>query len=734
MRSGLGLFLASYPITPASELLHALSRHRRFGVHTIQAEDEIAAVNMALGAAFSGRLAVTATSGPGMDLKAETIGLAVAMELPLLVVDIQRAGPSTGMPTKTEQADLLLALYGRHGESPLPVVAASTPSDCFHAAIEAARIAVEHRTPVILLTDTFLANSSEPWKLPDVSTLPEIDPAFATEPNDDGRFLPYLRDDKLARPWAVPGTPGLRHRIGGLEKEDGTGNISYQPDNHDHMTRLRAERIARVAVPDVSVDDPDGDATLLVLGWGSSYGAIEGAARRLRREQGLKLATAHLRHLNPLPANLEAGAALLRAGAGAGDEHGPAVARAARRVPGRRGELHEGRRPADLHPRRDGAGRGAAGMSDGTNGHNGHGPDADLGFGQPGEQAISDGPVELPLSKADFSSDQETRWCPGCGDYAILASVQSFMPELGIPPEKIVFVTGIGCAGRFVYYMDTYGMHGIHGRAPALATGVATSRPDLSVWVVSGDGDALSIGGNHLIHALRRNVPLKILLFNNQIYGLTKGQYSPTSEEGKVTKSTPFGSQDHPFNPVSLALGAEASFVARTVDTDKKHVAETLRAAAAHEGTAFVEIYQNCNVFNDGAFDAVRAKGQKERNQIRLEHGKPIRFGVEDERGVARGADGRLELVDVAAVGEDALLVHDAERTDPSLAFELAHLAHRPTGPTPIGVFRSVKRPVYGAELAGTLEEARAVGGRRGARGAAALRGDLDGRVRPRGA
>jgi 2-oxoglutarate/2-oxoacid ferredoxin oxidoreductase subunit beta len=343
-------------------------------------------------------------------------------------------------------------------------------------------------------------------------------------------------------------------------------------------------------------------------------------------------------------------------------------------------------------------------MSERTNGHKGNGAaperDAELGFGQPGEQAVSDGPVELPLSKADFSSDQETRWCPGCGDYAILASVQSFMPELGIPPEKIVFVTGIGCAGRFVYYMDTYGMHGIHGRAPALATGVATSRPDLSVWVVSGDGDALSIGGNHLIHALRRNVPLKILLFNNQIYGLTKGQYSPTSEEGKVTKSTPFGSQDHPFNPVSLALGAEASFVARTVDTDKAHVAETLRAAAAHEGAALVEIYQNCNVFNDGAFDAVRAKGQKEHNQIRLVHGEPIRFGADGERGVTRGADGRLELVDVAEAGEDSILVHDSERPEPSLAFELAHLAARPTGPTPIGIFRSVSRPVYGRDLA----------------------------------
>jgi 2-oxoglutarate/2-oxoacid ferredoxin oxidoreductase subunit beta len=309
------------------------------------------------------------------------------------------------------------------------------------------------------------------------------------------------------------------------------------------------------------------------------------------------------------------------------------------------------------------------------------------------------------LTKKDFSSDQETRWCPGCGDYAVLASVQSFMPELGIPPDRIVFVTGIGCAGRFVYYMDTYGMHGIHGRAPALATGVATARPDLSVWVITGDGDALSIGGNHLIHALRRNVPIKILLFNNQIYGLTKGQYSPTSEEGKVTKSTPFGSQDHPFNPVSLALGAEASFVARTVDTDKKHVAETLRAAAAHRGAAFVEIYQNCNVFNDGAFDAVRAKGEKDRYQIRLEHGKPVRFGAEEERGVVRGPEGRLELVD--ADGRD-LLVHDARRPDPGLAFELAHLAERPTGPTPIGVFRDVDRPVYGEDWQRELEELRA--------------------------
>jgi 2-oxoglutarate ferredoxin oxidoreductase subunit beta len=301
-----------------------------------------------------------------------------------------------------------------------------------------------------------------------------------------------------------------------------------------------------------------------------------------------------------------------------------------------------------------------------------------------------------PLGKADFQSDQETRWCPGCGDYAVLSAVQQFMPELGIPPERIVFITGIGCAGRFAYYMNTYGMHGIHGRAPALATGLASTRADLSIWVVSGDGDALSIGGNHLIHALRRNVPLKILLFNNQIYGLTKGQASPTSELGKITKSTPFGVADHPFNPVALALGAEASFVARTIDRDRKHLTEVLRAAATHEGASLVEIYQNCPVFNDGAFAALTEKDVKDANQIRLEAGKPIRFGAGGERGVARAADGGLAIVDVADAGEEALIVHDPHRADPGLAFSLARLAEDPTGPTPIGIFRDVERPVFG--------------------------------------
>ncbi|MDQ6818563.1 MAG: 2-oxoacid:ferredoxin oxidoreductase subunit beta [Actinomycetota bacterium] len=300
------------------------------------------------------------------------------------------------------------------------------------------------------------------------------------------------------------------------------------------------------------------------------------------------------------------------------------------------------------------------------------------------------------LTKADFQSDQETRWCPGCGDYAVLAAVQQFMPELGIPPERIVFITGIGCAGRFSYYMNTYGMHGIHGRAPALATGLASAREDLSIWVVTGDGDSLSIGGNHLIHALRRNVPVKILLFNNQIYGLTKGQASPTSELGKITKSTPFGVSDHPFNPVALALGAEATFVARTIDRDRRHLTDVLRAAASHEGASLVEIYQNCPVFNDAAFSALTDKELRDENQIRLEAGKPVRFGMHGERGVARGRHGGLEIVDVAEVGEQALIIHDPGRDDVGLAFSLARLAEDPTGPTPIGIFRAVERPVFG--------------------------------------
>ena len=309
-------------------------------------------------------------------------------------------------------------------------------------------------------------------------------------------------------------------------------------------------------------------------------------------------------------------------------------------------------------------------------------------------------------TKKDWISDQEVRWCPGCGDYGIMQAVQQLMPELGVAPENTVFVSGIGCSSRFPYYMNTYGMHSIHGRAPAIATGVAVARPDLDVWVVTGDGDGLSIGGNHLIHALRRNVNLTILMFNNRIYGLTKGQYSPTSETGKVTKSTPFGSVDTPFNPLSVAIGAEASFVARTHDLDRKHMIEVFRAAHAHRGASFVEIFQNCNVFNDGAFDEVTSRAAREEMMIDLKHGEPIRFGADGHRGVVMRSDGQLSLVDVGDVGVEALLVHDAYRPDPSLAFALARLSHDDHSPTPFGVFRSIDRGDYGTMVGAQLAEA----------------------------
>ncbi|WP_240759376.1 2-oxoacid:acceptor oxidoreductase subunit alpha [Phytoactinopolyspora endophytica] len=308
-QSKLPLFLGSYPITPASDILHEISKHKRFGVRTFQAEDEIAGIGAALGAAFGGSLGVTTTSGPGVALKSETVGLAVSLELPLIIVDVQRGGPSTGLPTKTEQADLLQAMYGRNGEAPVPIVAPSSPSDCFDAAIEAARIAVTYRTPVFLLSDGYLANGSEPWAVPDVGSLPVIEADFATDPNhgsnDDAEFWPYLRDQRtLARAWAVPGSAGLEHRIGGLEKADGSGNISYDPTNHDHMVRTRQAKVDGVEVPELDVDDPTGDARLLVLGWGSTYGPI-GAGVRRARNAGHSIAQAHLRFLNPLPANTE---------------------------------------------------------------------------------------------------------------------------------------------------------------------------------------------------------------------------------------------------------------------------------------------------------------------------------------------------------------------------------------------------------------------------------------------
>src|SRR5215207_11069097 len=316
--------------------------------------------------------------------------------------------------------------------------------------------------------------------------------------------------------------------------------------------------------------------------------------------------------------------------------------------------------------------------------------------------------VGLKLTAKDFKTDQEVRWCPGCGDYAILAAVQGFMPELGIPKERIAFVSGIGCSSRFPYYMNTYGMHSIHGRAPAIATGLAATRPDLSVWVVTGDGDALSIGGNHLMHALRRNTNLKILLFDNRIYGLTKGQYSPTSEIGKITKSTPMGSLDTPFNPISLALGAEATFVGRTLDSDRKHLQSVLRAAAQHSGTALVQIYQNCNIFNDGAFELLKDADTRDDWTIRLEHGQPIRFGRDSSKAVVRDpATGSMRAEEHVPADDPRVVVHDAHAADPSYAFALSRLSGTDLRYTPMGVFRSVERPTYDQLLNEQLEQAK---------------------------
>jgi 2-oxoglutarate ferredoxin oxidoreductase subunit beta len=312
----------------------------------------------------------------------------------------------------------------------------------------------------------------------------------------------------------------------------------------------------------------------------------------------------------------------------------------------------------------------------------------------------------------DYTSDQEVRWCPGCGDYAVLAAVRGFLPQLGLRRENVVFISGIGCSSRFPYYLNTYGMHSIHGRAPTIATGLAVTRPDLSVFVVTGDGDALSIGGNHLIHAMRRNVNLTILLFNNRIYGLTKGQYSPTSEIGKITKSTPMGSLDQPFNPLSLVLGAEASFAARVIDANRAELTETLTAAAAHRGTSFVEIYQDCPIFNDGAFDVIRRGGDEAKQRlIPLRHGEPIRFGTDGEFGVVRTDDGYgLRIAPVAEVGVENVVVHDAQREDPSFAFALSRLSDQDLTHTVTGVFRSVQRPTYDDGAREQIEHARANG------------------------
>ena len=634
------------------------------------------------------------------------MGLAVSLELPLLIIDIQRGGPSTGLPTKTEQADLLMAMYGRHGESPMPIVAARSPSHCFDAAIEAARIALKYRTPVLLLSDGYIANGSEPWRLPDVD-----DPArhlrrvrhraqphrcrrqprvlaLPPRPRHPGPAVGHARHPG-------PDAPHRRHREGGRH-----GQHQLRPGQPRAHGRA-CGRPRWPASPPTSRRSRSPATSTTPRCW-SSAGARRGApstgAIGRLRNRGRKVAHAHLTHLNPFPAdlgevlarypqvvvpemNLGQLSRLLRA-------EFLVDARSVTKVQGvpfTAGELEQSSTTSPI-------------------------PESQTSKERPrprDHRAI----VAVPptTTRKDWSSDQEVRWCPGCGDYSILTAVQMLMPELGVQPENTVFVSGIGCAARFPYYMNTYGMHSIHGRAPAIATGLAMARPDLDVWVVGGDGDMLSIGGNHLIHALRRNVNLTILMFNNQIYGLTKGQYSPTSEVGKVTKSHAVRLARPPVQPGVVALGAEATFVARTHDMDRAHMMEMIRRAHDHQGAAFVEIFQNCNVFNDGAFEAITGKERRDDMLIPLvpRRADPLRGRP---REVRRGRSRRPGAGHRPSPTWARTASSSTTRPAPIPGWRSLSRGCRrgPIEPTPIGVFRAVERPEYGEETQVQIDTAMA--------------------------
>ena len=503
-KSGRSLFLGSYPITPATDILHELAKRKDLGVKACQMEDEIAAVCSAIGASFAGDLAVTSTSGPGLALKSEGIGLAVMAELPLVIVDVQRGGPSTGLPTKTEQTDLMQALYGRNGESPLAVLAPVSPTDCFTMAFEASRIAIEHMTPVVLLTDAFIGNGSSAWRIPEEGDYPEIKVPYVPAEVKES-WKPYLRNpETLSRYWAIPGTEGLQHRLGGLEKDSNTGAISTDPVNHEKMVMLRKEKIERIAndIPEQQVL-LDVDADTLIIGWGGTYGHIYTAAEELNAA-GRRVGFHQFRYINPLPANT-----------------GEILSRYKTIIVA---ELNTGMFADYLQSKF---------------------PNLDIRRinkiqGQPflvqeivdGVNKIMEGKIimeDLKYIPANYKSDQAVRWCPGCGDHAILNTLHKAMAEAGVAPHQMAVISGIGCSSRLPYYMNTYGFHTIHGRAAAIATGFKVANPEMTVWQISGDGDGLAIGGNHFIHAVRRNIDINMLLFNNKIYGLTKGQYSPTS-------------------------------------------------------------------------------------------------------------------------------------------------------------------------------------------------------------
>ena len=673
------MFLGSYPITPASDILHELSKHKNFGVRTLQAEDEIAGIGAALGAAFGGHLGVTTTSGPGIALKAETIGLAVSLELPLLIIDIQRGGPvdrpahqDRGRPT------CCMAMYGRHGESPLPIVAAYSPSHCFDAAIEAARIALKYRTPVILLSDGYLANGSEPWRLPDVDDLPDI--SRRRSPPSPTTSTPTATRSSgptsaTPRPWPgrgpSPARPASMHRIGGIEKEDGTGNISYDPANHERMVAAAGRQ-------------------------GRRHRQRHPAGRGRRRRRRRRAARARL--------GLDLGRHRRRASTGAaarGQQGGPAptsststrsrrtsarccarypqvlvpemnlgqlVAAAPGRVPRRRPVGHQGAGRARSPPASSKPPSSRSWEPDVTDTDRAPPTTAQGLVQRPGGPLVP-GLRRLLDPHRRAAADARARRAPREHRVRVRHRLRRPLPVL------------------HEHLRDAL----IHGRAPAIATGLAMARPDLDVWVVSGDGDVLSIGGNHLIHALRRNVNLTILLFNNQIYGLTKGQYSPTSEVGQghqvdaVRLARPAVQPDQPW-----PSGAEATFVARTHDMDRKHMMEMFRRAHDHQGAAFVEIYQNCNVFNDGAFEAHHRQGRPRRRcSSRSSTASRSASAPTASKGVVARRPGPGPHRRRGRRRRGRILVHDEARDEPGLAFMLSRLS---TGPHRAHADRRVPR------------------------------------------
>ena len=586
-KAGLKLYLGSYPITPATDVLHELSKHKSCGVITVQCEDEIAGCSSALGASFAGALGVTSTSGPGICLKSEAMNLAVIMELPLVVLDVQRGGPATGLPTKSEQTDLLQALFGRNGESPMPVMAATSPTDCFDAAYQACKIALEHMTPVVLLTDAFVANGSGAFKLPEMAKLDPINPPYVPE-ELKGKWTPYMRAENGTRYWAVPGREGFTHILGGLEKDSNTGAISTNPENHDLMTRLRQQKIANIQVPDLEVDGDVNDADLLIVGFGSTYGHLRSAMDELR-QKGYKVAQTHFKYLNPLPKNT----------------------------------------------------------------------------------------AEV-LTKYN----------------KVVVAEQNMGQLAGYLRMKV---------DNFVPFQ----FNQVKGQ-PFVVEELVNAFEDinLTVWQVSGDGDGLAIGGNHFIHANRRNIDLNMILLNNRIYGLTKGQYSPTSPRGFVSKSSPYGTVEDPFRPAELCFGARGHFFARCVATDAKGTVEVLKAAYEHKGASVTEVLQNCVIFNDHCHDVVYNNEGRKKNAIYVKHGEKLVFGENNEFGLVQQGFG-LKVVEIGKDGYtiDDVLVHDAHCEDNTLQLKLALMGNNDGFPIALGVIRDVEAPTYNESVYAQLEE-----------------------------